>query len=51
MTFRCKRYKEKNLCYFVDTITSRCASYISIKAEYSLFVSEKEWEKVKAKKR
>ena len=51
MTFRCKRYEEKNLCCFVDTATSRCASCISVKAECSLFVSEEEWEKVEADKR
>ena len=51
MTFRCKRCEEKNLRCFVDTVTGRCASCISVSAECSLFVSEEEWEKVEAEKR
>ena len=51
ITFRCKRCEEKNLCYFVDTATRRCASYISVAAACSLFVSKEEQEKVQAKKR
>ncbi|RAR00627.1 hypothetical protein DDE83_009073 [Stemphylium lycopersici] len=51
MTFRCKRCEEKNLRCFVDTATGRCAGYISVKAECSLFVSKEEWEKVEADKR
>ena len=51
MTFCYKRCKEKNLRCFVDTATGRCAGCISVKAECSLFVSEKEWEKVQREKR
>ena len=51
MTFRCKRCKEKGLCYFMDTATGRYAGCISVKADCSLFVTEKEWEKVEADKR
>jgi hypothetical protein len=42
MTFRYKRYKEKNLCYFVNTATGHYASYISMKAKCSLFVTKEE---------
>jgi transcription initiation factor TFIIIB Brf1 subunit/transcription initiation factor TFIIB len=51
MTFRCKRCEEKNLRCFVDTATGRCAGCILVKAKYSLFVSEEEWEKVQQEKR
>ncbi|OAG13738.1 hypothetical protein CC77DRAFT_950161, partial [Alternaria alternata] len=42
IAFCCKRCKEKNLRYFVDTATSRCASCILVKAKCSLFVSKEE---------
>ena len=45
-SYRCSCCEEKNLCCFVDTITSRCASCILIKAKCSLFVSKEEWKKV-----
>ncbi|EMD69044.1 hypothetical protein COCSADRAFT_31820 [Bipolaris sorokiniana ND90Pr] len=50
MTFRCKRCKEKGLYCFMDTATGRYAGCISVKADCSLFVTEKEWEKVEADK-
>ena len=37
---------EKNLRCFVDTATRQCACCIVVKAEYSLFVLDKEWERV-----
>ncbi|OAG13197.1 hypothetical protein CC77DRAFT_951502 [Alternaria alternata] len=49
--FRCKRCKEKNLRCFVDTASSRCASYISVSAACSLFITKEEWEKVQREKR
>jgi hypothetical protein len=42
MSFRCSRCEEKNFRCFVDTATSRCASYIAVKAECSLFVSKED---------
>ena len=51
MTFYYKRYEKYNLRYFVDTAFGQCASYIAIKAKYSLFVTKEEWEKIEAKKR
>jgi hypothetical protein len=51
MSFWCSWYKEKNLRCFVDTATGRCAGCIAVKAKYSLFVSEEDWEKVQAEKR
>ena len=48
MDFRCKRCEEKKLRCFVETSSGRCARCISVSAEYSLFVSEKEWEEVQA---
>ncbi|EMD63363.1 hypothetical protein COCSADRAFT_38214 [Bipolaris sorokiniana ND90Pr] len=47
MEFRCKRYKEKKLRYFIETTTGRCASCIFVSTKYSLFVSKEEWEKVR----
>ena len=46
MTFYYKRCEEKNLYYFMDTATGRCAGCISVTAACSLFVSEDKWEKV-----
>ncbi len=51
MSFQYKRCEKKNLCYFIDTATSRYAGYISIKAECSLFVSKEKQKKVQRKKR
>ncbi|EMD93752.1 hypothetical protein COCHEDRAFT_1095699 [Bipolaris maydis C5] len=48
MDFRCKRCEEKKLRCFVETSSGRCAGCISVGAECSLFVSEKEWEEVQA---
>ncbi|KAI1676381.1 GAL4 domain containing protein [Pyrenophora tritici-repentis] len=48
MDFRCKRCEEKKLRCFVETSTGRCAGCISVGAECSLFVSEREWEEVQA---
>ena len=35
-------YKEKSLYYFVNTASGQYASYITIKAECSLFISNKD---------
>ena len=51
ITFRYKYYKEKGLYYFVDTATGRYTGCISIKANYSLFVTKEEQKKVEADKR
>ncbi|EMD84810.1 hypothetical protein COCHEDRAFT_1024722 [Bipolaris maydis C5] len=48
MDFRCKRCEEKKIRCFVETSSGRCAGCISVGAECSLFVSEKEWEEVQA---
>ena len=50
IVFHCKRCKEKELRCFVDTATGRCAGCIAVYAEYSLFVSKEEWEKVETEK-
>ena len=42
MAFRCKRCEKENLRCFVDTATSRCASYIAVSNEYSLFIPKKD---------
>ncbi|EMD94338.1 hypothetical protein COCHEDRAFT_1020326, partial [Bipolaris maydis C5] len=46
MDFRCKRCEEKKIRCFVETSSGRCAGCISVGAECSLFVSEKEWEEI-----
>ena len=46
MSARYKRYKENSLQYFVDTATSYYTSYIAVYTNYSLFMSNKEQEKV-----
>ena len=51
MEFRCKRYKEKKLRYFIETTTGYCAGYISISTKCSLFISEEEWEKVREERK
>lgn len=44
--FRCDRCKKKDLRYFVETQTRRCARCISAQCPYNLFVPKEEWEKV-----
>ena len=40
--FYYKRYKEKNLYYFIKIKTSYYIGYITILANYSLFISKEE---------
>jgi len=47
----CARCRAENLRCFVEASTGRCAACISVHAECSLFVPEKEWEKVQREKR
>ena len=51
MSFQCKRCEKKNLRCFIDTATSYYAGCISIKVEYSLFISKEKQKKVQRKKR
>lgn len=51
MPFCSKRCEEKNLRYFVDAATGRCAGCTAAHSESSLFVSQEEWEKVEVEKR
>ncbi|EMD96329.1 hypothetical protein COCHEDRAFT_1089305, partial [Bipolaris maydis C5] len=42
IAFYYKRCEKKNLRCFIDTTSNYYASYISIKAKYSLFISKEE---------
>ena len=42
MVAKCDRCKEKGLRCFVDTASGQCAGCIAVKAECSLFVSDKD---------
>ena len=48
--FYYKRYKKKNLQYFIEITIGRCASYILVTAKCSLFISKEEQEKVQRKR-
>ncbi|EMD58723.1 hypothetical protein COCSADRAFT_103245, partial [Bipolaris sorokiniana ND90Pr] len=39
---KCDRYKEKSLRYFINIASRQYASYIAVKAECSLFISNKD---------
>ena len=39
---KCDCCKEKGLRCFVNIVSRQCAGYIAIKAEYSLFISNKD---------
>ncbi|KAK7183993.1 hypothetical protein PSPO01_10015 [Paraphaeosphaeria sporulosa] len=42
-----KYYKDKNIPkYFIDTLSGKCTTYITIHLDYSLWVLEKEWERI-----
>ncbi|KAF1972995.1 hypothetical protein BU23DRAFT_466056, partial [Bimuria novae-zelandiae CBS 107.79] len=46
IVFSYKRYRKEKLRCFIDTSSRECASYILVHLPYSLWVSEKDWERV-----